>query len=194
VPVRARCEISTYIYVDRMFVPAEQHLLASGKRDAANLLAELMFEWCVIPSVITLANRTRSNKGSLDPGPYALRGVLPFLSQHPANILPATTFLTRFLSLLSTPPASSSKAFIATLPSQTSFSPTDIHITTSPTLNFAQLALITVQRAPAVGVSGVQARGMDGGVGKDWENLVNRYRRLSGAKGVLGQKEVQEVL
>ncbi len=31
--------------VERLFVTAEVHLLASGKRDAANLLAEMMFEW-----------------------------------------------------------------------------------------------------------------------------------------------------
>jgi hypothetical protein len=32
--------------IDRQFVLAEQHLLAAGKRDAAKLLAEMMFEWC----------------------------------------------------------------------------------------------------------------------------------------------------
>lgn len=32
---------------DQAYPLAEQHLLASGKRDAANLLAELMFDWCV---------------------------------------------------------------------------------------------------------------------------------------------------
>lgn len=30
---------------DRQFLPAEQHLLASGKRDAATLLADMLFEW-----------------------------------------------------------------------------------------------------------------------------------------------------
>ncbi len=34
---------------------------------------------------------------------------------------------------------------------------------------------------------------MDGGIGREWESLVGRYRRMSGAKGVLGDKEVQEV-
>ena len=32
---------------DRQFAQAETHLLASGKRDSANLLAELLFEWYV---------------------------------------------------------------------------------------------------------------------------------------------------
>lgn len=139
----------------------------------------MMFEWC--------------EKGSLDPGPYAVRGVLPHLSHRPPDILPATTFLTRFLSLLASPQSACSKIFISTVPSQTSFSPADIQLTSSPTLNFLQLALITVQRAPAPGVTGVQARGMDGGVGKEWEALCGRYTRLSGSKGVIGNKEVQEV-
>lgn len=34
-------------FADHDFVLAEQHLLAAGKRDAAKLLAEMMFEWCV---------------------------------------------------------------------------------------------------------------------------------------------------
>ncbi len=150
---------------------------------------------------------SRCEKGQLDPGPYAIRGTFPyvpflclalqltppsFLSQQPPNVLPATTFLTRFLSLLSS--SSSCKSiFLSTLPSQTSFSVPDIHLTSSPTINFIQLALITIQRAPAVGTSGVQARGMDGGIGREWESLVGRYRRMSGVKGVLGDKEAQEV-
>lgn len=32
-------------YRDSLYVPAEKHLLASGKRDAAVLLADMMFEW-----------------------------------------------------------------------------------------------------------------------------------------------------
>lgn len=107
--------------------------------------------------------------------------ICSFLAQTPPNILPAQTFLTRFLSLLS--PSSSILNTCGT----------DIEITASPTLNFLQMAILTVQRAPAQGVSGVQARGADGGVGRDWEGLVGRYRRVSGQEGVLGQKEVQEV-
>jgi hypothetical protein len=115
-----------------------------------------------------------------------------FLSYRPPNILPALTFLTNFLSLLSSSP-SAKHLFTTTLPSQTSYSIADIQLTTSPTLNFLQLALITIQRAPGEGVSGVAARGLDGGVAKEWEALVGRYRRISGVNGVLGQKEVQEV-
>ncbi|KAK8850485.1 hypothetical protein IAR55_004403 [Kwoniella newhampshirensis] len=172
--------IGEMYYKDRVFEAAEQHLLASGKRDSAITLAEMMFEWC--------------EKGKLDPGPYAIRGTLPFLAQSPPSILPALTFLSHLLSLLSSPSSPFHRNFIAALPSQTSFSLSEIHLTTSTTLNFCQLALITVQRAPAPGVSGVAARGMDGGMGKEWHALCGRYTRISGAGGVLGQKEVQEVL
>lgn len=34
--------------VDQQYPLAEQHLLSSGKRDAANLLAEMMFDWYVL--------------------------------------------------------------------------------------------------------------------------------------------------
>ncbi|ORX41022.1 hypothetical protein BD324DRAFT_647922 [Kockovaella imperatae] len=167
-------------YKDRQFELAEQHLLASGKRDSAHLLADMMFEWC--------------EKGSLDPGPYAIRGTLPFLTSSPPSILPAITFLTRFLSLLSSPQSPFHKSIISALPSQTTFSVAEIQVTASPTLNFLQLALITIQRASAKGVSAVQARGMDGGIGKEWEQLVGRYMRSSGASGVIGQKDVHEAL
>lgn len=66
-------------------------------------------------------------------------------------------------------------------------------ITASPTLNFLQLAILTVQRAPAVGTSGVQARGTDGGIGREWEGLVSRYRRIAGKEGVVNQGDVMEV-
>ena len=69
----------------------------------------------------------------------------------------------------------------------------DFQLTNSPTLNFLQLALVTVQRAPALGVSGIQARGTTGGIGREWEALVGRYVKMSGMRGVLGQGEVNEV-
>ena len=31
--------------IDHQYPLAEQHLLASGKRDAANVLADLMYDW-----------------------------------------------------------------------------------------------------------------------------------------------------
>lgn len=55
--------VSAELTLDRLFLPAEQHLLASGKRDAATLLADMLFEW--------------NDKGNNPPGAYAARGVLP---------------------------------------------------------------------------------------------------------------------
>lgn len=46
-----------------MFESAEQYLLNAGKRDSGSLLADMLFEW--------------GAKGAHDPGPYAVRGVLP---------------------------------------------------------------------------------------------------------------------
>jgi len=59
---------------------AEQHLLASGKRDAANLLAEVMFEWYVPMTRYDEILMVRRGKGAQDPGPYAAKGVLPYVS------------------------------------------------------------------------------------------------------------------
>lgn len=163
---------------DNLFVPAETHLLASGKRDAASLLAELMFEW--------------SHKGADPVGGYAARGVLPFLAQAPPNVLAATTFITRFLSLLAQPSSPASSIFIGSAPGPTDNDP-QVQLTTNPTVNFLQLAILTVMRAPAPGASAVQARGTDGGVARDWQQLVARYRRIAGSDGVLASKDVVEV-
>jgi hypothetical protein len=46
------------------FEAAEPHFLASGKRDAARLLAEMFFQWS-------------SSGGS--PGAFALRGTIPYV-------------------------------------------------------------------------------------------------------------------
>ncbi|KAI9633514.1 uncharacterized protein MKK02DRAFT_38167 [Dioszegia hungarica] len=174
--------IGELYYKDRQFAQAESHLLASHKRDSAITLAEMLFEW--------------SEKGTLDPGPYAVRGVLPYLTHQPPSILPAASFLSHFLYLLSSPTTAFSKSggFTTTHPSPADAPFPSILVTASPTLNFLQLAIITIQRAPAVGVSGVQARGTDGGVGREWEALVHRYRRVCGAKGVLAQNEVLEAI
>jgi hypothetical protein len=116
-----------------------------------------------------------------------------FLSQAPPNILAANAFLTRFLALLQTPSAPSASIFIGAAPGPTS-TDTEILLTTDPTLNFLQLAVATVQRAPAPGTSAVQARGTDGGVAREWQQLVARYRRIAGTDGVLASKEVSEAI
>lgn len=119
-------------------------------------------------------------------GNYAVRGVLPWLAVSPPNLLAASTFLAQFLSHLSSPSSKIGSDFFIG-------SEGGVQLTTSSTVNFLQLAIATVQRAPSPGTSPVQARGMDGGVAKDWQSLLHRYRRLAGNNGVLVQKDVHEV-
>ncbi|KAJ9108951.1 hypothetical protein QFC21_000273 [Naganishia friedmannii] len=163
-------------YKDGQFPQAEYHLLASCKRDAATMLAELMFEWC--------------HEGTKDPGPYACQVVLPYISLTPPAILPAKAFMHRFLSLLST----KHPEFILsslTASAEPPAVPTEVSLTISETLNFLQLAILSVQRAPAEGVSGVQARGTNGGIGKEWESLVRRYKGMS---PVIRDEAIQEAI
>lgn len=95
----------------------------------------------------------------------------------------------RYLSLLST----YKPAFITsnlTAPESSTATPSEISLTVSPSLNFLQLAILTVQRAPAEGVSGVQARGTNGGIAKEWESLTRRYK---GMGPLMNDEAVQEV-
>lgn len=142
----------------------------------------MMYEW--------------SGQGADGPGAvgnYAVRGVLPWLATSPPNVLAASSFLARFLSHLSSPSSKVGADFvIGDAPGAAAGEPT-VQLTTSSTVNFLQLAIATVQRAPTPGTSPVQARGMDGGVAKDWTSLLHRYRRLAGNQGVLAQKDVHEV-
>lgn len=108
-------------------------------------------------------------------------------------MLPATSFLTRFLSNLQSSSSAYASSFIGTAQGAAA-GDAEIQLTTSPTINFLQLAIATVERAPAPGASAVQARGTDGGVAREWQQLVARYRRLSGSEGVLAQKEVLDAL
>ncbi|KAJ9125435.1 hypothetical protein QFC22_000396 [Naganishia vaughanmartiniae] len=153
----------------------ELYYKACCKRDAAIMLADLMFQWC--------------HEGAKDPGPYACQVVLPYISLTPPAILPAKTFMQRFLSLLSTKHPEFIMSSL-TAPAEAPAVPTEVSLTISETLNFLQLAILSVQRAPAEGVSGVQARGTNGGIGKDWESLVRRYKGMS---AVIRDEGVQEV-
>ncbi|EJT50295.1 cytoplasm protein [Trichosporon asahii var. asahii CBS 2479] len=163
-------------FKDGNFEVAEPHLLASGTRDAARTLADMMYAW--------------SSEGVDGPGAvgnYAVRGVLPWLAVSPPNLLAASTFLGQFLSLLSSPSSKIGSDFFIGAEG-------GVQLTTSSTINFLQLAVATVQRAPSPGTSPVQARGTDGGVAKEWQSLLHRYRRLAGNSGVLAQKDVHECL
>lgn len=53
-----------YLRIESEFESAEPHLLASGKRDSARVLANMMVEW------------SSSSTGS-KPGDFALRGTIP---------------------------------------------------------------------------------------------------------------------
>lgn len=182
-------------WLERQYFLAEQHLLASGKRDASIVLADMMFEWYVPTLAVCIINlislsQNRCGKGVLDPGPFALRGILPPLLHSPPSIVPAFTFLTTFLAHLTSPSSAFHASLASSTPSQTSFSLPEIIVTASQSLNFAQLALVTIQHAPAKGVSGVQARGTDGGIAREWRDLCARYSKTS---PVVAQPEVQEV-
>lgn len=182
-------------WIERQYFLAEQHLLASGKRDASIVLADMMFEWyvltlamCIISLNLLFPNRC--GKGALDPGPFALRGILPPLLHSPPSIVPAFTFLTTFLAHLTSPSSVFHASLASSIPSQTSFSLPEIVVTASQSLNFAQLALVTIQHAPDKGVSGVHAGGTDGGIAREWKALCARYSKTS---PVVAQPEVQEV-
>lgn len=115
-----------------------------------------------------------------------------WLSVNPPAVLPAQTFLRRFIELV----ASSDPSFISATVTAPPTSPeaaasSDLCVTASPTINFLQLALVTVQRAPAVGSSGVQARGERGGVPREWEALVRRYKGSGGAMSSEAMHEVR---
>jgi hypothetical protein len=105
------------------------------------------------------------------------------ISISPPAILPARTFLSKFISLLS----STDSGFISTT---LTHSEGEMPLTTSSTINWLQLAVLTVQRAPAEGVSGVQARGTTGGVAREWESLIRKYK---GQDKIIGSQAVQEV-
>jgi hypothetical protein len=109
--------------------------------------------------------------------------LLRLISISPPAILPARAFLSKFISLLS----SNDPGFVTTT---LTHSGGEMPFTSSSTLNWLQLAILTVQRAPAEGVSGVQARGTTGGVAREWESLIRKYK---GQDKVIGSQAVQEV-
>lgn len=105
---------------------AEAHLLCSGTRDSARLLAQVLFEW---------------SRSGADPAAYACRGVMPFLLT--MNILASRVFLDRFLSLVL---ASKPELLLQKDPVSTGAGD-EIWVTTDHTLNFLQMAVRICQRA-----------------------------------------------
>ncbi|KAF8840215.1 hypothetical protein BDN67DRAFT_930847 [Paxillus ammoniavirescens] len=120
--------IGELLYKEGAFDAAEPHFLASGKRDSARLLAQMMVDWSAV--------------GGL-PGIFALRGTLPYLEN--GNILAARTFIIQFVNkMVSSRPSLASPLQTSPLPVTDS---SDVTFTTDNVLNFCQLAVLTCQRA-----------------------------------------------
>lgn len=103
---------------------AEQHLLSSGTRDSARLLADVYLKW---------AGSSSSNSLGL----FALRGTIPYLQN--GNILAAKAFIKQF-----------TKGLPASLLSKATTIPVgevdEVLLTPEPLVNFSQLAVVTCQR------------------------------------------------
>ncbi|KAJ3827218.1 hypothetical protein F5878DRAFT_440915 [Lentinula raphanica] len=116
--------VGELLYKEGSFAAAEPHLLASGSRDSARLLAEMFIQWAT-PSATF--------------GPFALRGTIPYLQN--GNILAARTFIKHFVSA----PAIPRSTVGSTLPIGPSGD--EIIVAQDSLINFAQLAVATCQRA-----------------------------------------------
>ncbi|KAG8873394.1 hypothetical protein FRB98_009060 [Tulasnella sp. 332] len=126
---------------------SETHLLCSGTRDSARLLAQVLFEW---------------SRAGADPAAYACRGVMPFLLT--TNILAARTFLDTFLPsvLASKPDMLLQKDPVAVGAED------EIWTTNDHTLNFLQMAVRICQRADSEAANFKDVRNV-------WVRLCSRY-------------------
>ncbi|KAJ8520568.1 hypothetical protein ONZ45_g2644 [Pleurotus djamor] len=118
--------VGSLLYKEGLFEKAESHFLASGKRDSARLLAEMFNKWA-------------SSSENPPLGSFALRGTIPYLLN--GNILAARTFITHFVSLIPTSVHLPSTTPITVKPSS------EVILTSDAVLNFAQMAVLTCQRA-----------------------------------------------
>ncbi|KAJ3784706.1 hypothetical protein GGU10DRAFT_357074 [Lentinula aff. detonsa] len=107
------------------FEAAEPHLLASGSRDSARLLAEMFIQWATPTNTF---------------GPFALRGTIPYLQN--GNILAARTFIKHFVLAPALPRSS-----VGTTVLIGSSGDDEIIVAQDSLINFAQLAVATCQRA-----------------------------------------------
>ncbi|KII89689.1 hypothetical protein PLICRDRAFT_123847 [Plicaturopsis crispa FD-325 SS-3] len=155
--------VGELLYKDGAFDLAEPHFLASGKRDSARLLAQMFAEWHA------------ASGGS--PGAFALRGTLPYLQN--GNILAARTFIKHFVAQL---PRLRPATQPDPIPVGTSAGASEIVLTTEPVVNFAQLAVLTCQRA-----QGDRNKTMR----EAWVRLCGTYQSKG---GLLAEREVRVVL
>jgi hypothetical protein len=147
------------LYKENAFEAAEPHLLASGTRDSARILSEMFVQWA-------------SAGGS--PGAFAIRGMLPYLQN--GNILAARAFIKHFASAIS-----KSKNLASSYPPLIVGSD-EVTLTKDPVLNFAQMAVLTCQRA-----NGENNKVMR----ESWVRLCGTYQSKG---GVLILPEVRKVL
>ncbi|KAF5393607.1 hypothetical protein D9757_000020 [Collybiopsis confluens] len=153
--------VGELLYKEGSFEAAEPHFLASGSRDSARLLAEEFIQWA-------------SPSGTF--GPFALRGILPYLQN--GNVLAAKTFIKHFVSSPVIPRSSVSSP---TVPVGSS-SEDEIIVTQDSIINFAQLAVVTCQRA-----QGERNKVMR----ESWVRLCGTYQSKG---GVLAEPEVRKAL
>ncbi|KAG2031248.1 hypothetical protein BDR03DRAFT_936417 [Suillus americanus] len=144
--------VGELLYKDGAFDAAEPHFLASGKRDSARSLANMMVEWSAAGGA---------------PGIFALRGTLPYLQN--GNIIGARTFISQFIAqVVSSRPNLLSPLQTSPLP----VTPTsEVTHTTEPVLNFCQLAVLTCQRA-----NGEKNKAMR----ENWVRLCGTYQAKGG--------------
>ncbi|KAJ7220284.1 hypothetical protein GGX14DRAFT_434046 [Mycena pura] len=148
--------IGELLYKEGSFEAAEPHLLASNKRDSARILAEMFIEWSAANSYSSC-------------GAFAVRGTLPYLLN--GNILGARTFITHFVTAV--PRASDT-------PMQAGDD--EVILVNEPIVNFAQLAVLTCQRAQGERNKAVR---------ESWVRLCGTYQSKG---GVLATPEVRQAL
>jgi hypothetical protein len=152
--------IGDLLHKESDFVGAEPHLLAAGTRDSARLLAQVYYDWA------KASNSLQSHAGT-----FALRAVLPYLLN--GNILAARTFLGAFISYVS--PSGGTVLPIGNTGDEITFSRDSL-------LNFAQLAVRSIQRA--AGAQNRTAR-------EAWIRLCGTYQSRA---ALLSQPEIRMVL
>ncbi|KAF8151024.1 hypothetical protein B0H34DRAFT_731040 [Crassisporium funariophilum] len=116
--------VGELLYKEGSFEAAERHLLASGKRDSAWILAEMFIQWA-------------SASGTY--GHFALKGTIPYLLN--GNVLAARSFIKHFTAGL--PP-------LVRLESDSTIpvgEKDEVTMTKDSLVNFSQMAVLTCQRA-----------------------------------------------
>ncbi|KAJ7284401.1 hypothetical protein C8J57DRAFT_1119279 [Mycena rebaudengoi] len=147
--------VGELLFKDGAFEAAEPHLLASAKRDSARLLAEMFSEW--------------SASDPASHGTFALRGTLPYLQN--GNILGARTFITHFVAALPQAPETPLQIGDA-----------EVVLVKDQVVNFAQLAVLTCQRAQGDRNKVVR---------ESWVRLCGTYQSRG---GLLATVEVRQAL